>query len=322
MADNFTEVPVYLFTGFLGSGKTKFIQDALEGEDFNAGERTLLLLCEEGEEEYETEKFASPNVFIEAVEEEEELTTALMASLYAKHACERVIVEYNGMWNLDTLYRNMPEGWIIYQEMTFADANTFLVYNQNMRQQTFDKLKSAELVVINRCVRGDDFGEQQLAIHKVCRVANRKSQILYEFGPDDIIMDDIVDPLPYDMNADVINIEDDMYAEWYRDINDNQENYEGKELRVKGRVAVGGGLEPDSFIFGRHVMTCCVQDIQFAGLLCKWTKEAQNLENGSWVKIRATVKVEYTPVYEEVGPVLYCTTVAPAKPCDPEVAQF
>ncbi len=318
------EIPVYLFTGFLGSGKTTFIQDAMEGEEFNEGEPTLLLVCEEGEVEYEPEKFYGDNVYIEVVEDEEDLTTKLMDSLLHKHGCERVVVEYNGMWNLDTLYRNMPPEWVAYQEMMFAEAPTFQMFNQNMRQQVFDKLKSAELVVFNRCSREDEkaFEELQLALHKIVRVANRKSQILYEFGPDDVIMDNIQDPLPYDMNAPVIDIKDDMYAEWYRDINDNQDSYNEKTLRVKGRAAVGEGLGEDEFIFGRHVMTCCVQDIQFAGLLCKWTKEASKLTNGEWVKIRATVKVEYTPIYQEVGPVLYCETVAPVPPAEPEVATF
>ena len=47
------QIPVYSFTGFLDSGKTKFIQETLEDERFNAGERTLVLLFEEGEEEYD-----------------------------------------------------------------------------------------------------------------------------------------------------------------------------------------------------------------------------------------------------------------------------
>lgn len=322
MAEMTREIPVYLFTGFLGSGKTKFIQDALEGEDFNSGERTLLLLCEEGEEEYETEKFAEPNVFIEVIEDEEDLTPSKMALLQKKHDAERVIVEYNGMWMLDSLYANMPETWVVYQEMTFADAGTFLIFNQNMRQQTFDKLKSAELVVFNRCVRDDNFTDRQLEMHKIVRVANRKSQIVYEFGEDDIIMDQIQDPLPYDMNAPVIDIEDQDYAEWYRDINENQNNYDEKELRVKGRVAIGDDLPKGQFIFGRHVMTCCVQDIQFAGLLAVWDGDTRQLKNGEWVKLRAEVKVEYTPIYEEVGPVLHCSRVTPVEPANPEVATF
>ena len=59
------EIPVYLFTGFLESGKTKYMQETLEDKRFNEGERTLLLVCEEGEEEYDPSTFASPNVFVE-----------------------------------------------------------------------------------------------------------------------------------------------------------------------------------------------------------------------------------------------------------------
>lgn len=316
------EIPVYLFTGFLGSGKTMFIQDALEGRDFNDGERTLLLMCEDGEEEYQLDRFYGKNVFIEEIEEESDLTTEFLAGLVEKYDAERVIVEYNGMWMLDTLYGNMPPGWLIYQEMTFADATTFVLYNQNMRQQTFDKLKSAELVVFNRCVRDEGFRERQLEMHKICRVANRKSQILYEFAPDDVILDDIADPLPYDMNAPLIEIGDDMFAEWYRDINENQDQYDGKELIVRGRAVTGEGLDNHCFIFGRHVMTCCVEDIQFAGLLCIRQEDAGEPENGGWVRIRAEVRVEYTPVYQEEGPVLYCTAVEKTEPADPEVAGF
>ena len=46
------QVPVYLFTGFLESGKTKFAQQTLEDASFNNGDRILLLVCEEGVEEY------------------------------------------------------------------------------------------------------------------------------------------------------------------------------------------------------------------------------------------------------------------------------
>ena len=312
------EIPVYLFTGFLESGKTTFIQDALEGADFNAGERTLLLLCEEGEEEYHRSKFFGTNVFIEPIEDEEELTAERLRELQLKHKVERVLIEYNGMWSLDSIYRNMPEEWIIYQEMFFADAQTFLTYNQNMRQLIYDKLKSAELVVFNRCEKGFD----KMAFHKIVRAANRRSQILYEYDRDDVEMDQIPDPLPFDINADEITVEDNAFAEWYRDINEEQDKYDGKVIHIKGRSALGGGLPDDKFVFGRHVMTCCVEDIQFAGLVCRWENAANLLDHGGWVQITAKIKVEYDETYGEEGPVFYCTEVTEAEEADPEVAQF
>ena len=312
------EIPVYLFTGFLESGKTTFIQEALEGDDFNAGERTLFLLCEEGEAEYHPSRFFGTKVFFETIEDEEELTTEHLRDLQLKHKVERVVVEYNGMWNLDTFYQNMPEEWVTYQEMMFADARTFLQYNQNMRQLVFDKLKSAELVVFNRCERGFD----KMEFHKIVRAANRRSQILYEYGKDDVELDQIEDPLPFDLEASVVEISDDAYAEWYRDINEEQDKYDGKVLKVKGRSVLGGGIPDDHFVFGRHVMTCCVEDIQFAGLVCRWDNAANLLEHGGWVSITAKVKVEFDDVYGEEGPVLYCSEVTEAEEADPEVAQF
>ena len=318
------EVPVYLFTGFLDAGKTSFIQETLEEEEFNIGERTLLLLCEEGEIEYDPSRFYdSSNVFFDSIDSEDDLTEEILDAKFRSHDANRVIIEWNGMWDLNRLYDNMPPEWIIYQQSMFADANTFIMYNTNIRQQTFEQLKGAELVVFNRCKKTESFRDWQMQVHKICRVANRRNQIVYEFGPDDILLDDIPDPLPYDMNQKLLHIKDSFFAEWYRDINENQDNYQGKEIIIKGRVAIGEGLKDDEFIFGRHVMTCCEADIAFAGLLCKGSeKKISKLTNGQWVEIRAVIKVEYTDMYGEVGPVLYCSNVTKVDPCDPEVATF
>ena len=55
-------LPVYLFTGFLEGGKTHIIQESMEDKKFNSGEKTLLLVCEEGIEEYNPEAFWGKNV--------------------------------------------------------------------------------------------------------------------------------------------------------------------------------------------------------------------------------------------------------------------
>ena len=144
------QVPVYLFTGFLESGKTKFAQETLQDSSFNNGDRMLLLVCEEGIEEYVPDEFAAPNIFMEVIESERDLTTEHLAALLKKHRASYVSVEYNGMWMLDTLYTSMPPEWVVAQEFMFIDATTFLNYNNNMRQLMVDKLKSAELVVLNR----------------------------------------------------------------------------------------------------------------------------------------------------------------------------
>ena len=256
------QIPVYLFTGFLEGGKTKFIQETLEDRRFNRGEPTLLIVCEEGVEEYAPEEFSGKRVKLKAVENEEDLTPENLTEWLAQAQAERVLIEYNGMWMLDSLYGALPEGWVVAQEFMFADANTFLMYNANMRQLTYDKLKSAELVVFNRFKPEMD----KMDFHKIVRAANRRSDIAYEAADGSVVYDDIEDPLPFDIEAPVIEIADRDYALWYRDVAEEPKKYNGKTVRVKARCAVRKGIPEGWRVMGRHVMTCCEADIAFPRL--------------------------------------------------------
>ena len=313
------EIPVYLFTGFLDAGKTKFIQETLEDERFNNGESTLLLLCEEGEEEYDPTTFSGKNVFIEVVEEPEDLTPRNLERLQKKHAAERVIVEYNGMWMLDQLYQNMPEAWIVYQEFLFADAQTFLVYNDNMRGLVVDKLKSCEMVVLNR----SDEKVDKVEIHKIIRAVSRRTNIAYEDRSGEVYYDDTPDELPYDLEAPVVEIPPEDFAIWYQDISEEPEKYKGKTLKIGGFAMIRDKLPAGSFIFGRRIMTCCVEDIQFCGIPCRYAG-AGSLESRSWVWVTAKIGAEKHPLYKgDVGPVLTAISVETgAEPADPDVATF
>ena len=314
---NENDIPVYLFTGFLESGKTKFIQETLCDERFNKGEKTLLLVCEEGVEEYEPDEFSGENVFIKIVEEESELSEELLRSFIKETDAERVVVEYNGMWMLDSLYQAMPEEWVVYQEFMFADATTFLTYNQNMRQLTYDKLKSCELVVFNRFTREMD----KMPYHKIVRGASRRADIAYEYAPDDVEYDDIEDPLPFDINAPVKEIGVNDYAIWYRDLTENPSNYEGKTIKVLCRALTRKKLPSKTFIVGRHVMTCCIEDTQFAALVCQWD-QASKVINDSWVTLTAKIHYKFHVAYKQKGPVLTCIELEPAEAPENSIATF
>lgn len=310
-------VPVYLFTGFLEAGKTKFIQETLEDKRFCNGERTLLLVCEEGEEEYAPEQFADKNVFIHIVEDEQELTAANLAKWFADTKAERVVIEYNGMWMLDSLYTALPDGWMVYQEFMFADAATFINYNANMRQLVYDKLRSCELVVFNRFNGSMD----KMALHRIVRGASRRADIAYEYVGGKVEYDDIEDPLPFDLNAPIVEIGDDDFAEWYRDMSDEPKKYEGKTVRFKCRALVRKKMPANAFIVGRHVMTCCVQDIQFAGLVCQWDK-ADTIKDDSWLTLTARVNFKFHRAYSRKGPVLTYIDAAETEPPEQPVATF
>ena len=293
------DVPVYLFTGFLEAGKTKFIQETLEDRRFCNGERTLLLVCEEGEEEYAPDQFADKSVFIRIVEEQSQLTSENLSRWVSETKAERVVIEYNGMWMLDLLYSAMPEGWMVYQEFLFADSTTFLSYNSNMRQLVYDKLKSCELVVFNRFNGTMD----KMEYHKIVRAVSRRCDIAYEYVGGKVEYDDIQDPLPFDLNAPIVEIGDDDYAEWYRDMSEEPKKYEGKTVRFKCRALVRKKLPEKTFIVGRHVMTCCVEDIQFAGLVCQWDG-ADTVQDDSWMILTAKINFRFNRAYGKKGPVL------------------
>ena len=292
-------MPVYLFTGFLESGKTKFIQETLEDKRFCNKEKTLLLVCEEGEEEYAPEQFATDTVVIRVLEGQEQLTNENLTKWAQETKADRVVIEYNGMWLLDALYAAMPEGWVVYQEFMFADAGTFLSYNSNMRQLVYDKLKSCELVVFNRFKPDMD----KMEFHKVVRAASRRADIAYESADGKVVYDDIEDPLPFDLNAPVIEIGDADFAEWYRDLGETPANYEGKTVRFKCRALKRSKMPANTFIVGRHVMTCCVEDIQFAALVCQWD-EADTVQDDSWMILTAKLNFKFNKAYGRKGPVL------------------
>ncbi len=310
-------IPVYAFTGFLESGKTKFIQETLCDPRFNAGERTLLLVCEEGEEEYDLSAYPHKNVYLEVITDQEAVPTDVLAAFAKKYRAERVVVELNGMKMIMPFYEKMPGDWQLAQEVMFADANTFLSYNTNMRQLVVDKLSGAEMVVFNRMPKGADV----MPYHKIARAVNRRIDIVYEYTDGSTEFDEIEDPLPFDITKPEITINDDDYALFYRDISEEPKKYDGKIVRFKGQVARLKNDRAGMFAPGRFVMTCCEADIAFMGLPCRYA-EAKNLKVRDWVNVKARVEVKRHALYKGVGPVLTAISVSPAEAPLQEVATF
>ncbi|MBE5745379.1 MAG: GTPase [Clostridiales bacterium] len=312
------ETPVYMFLGFLESGKTKFIQETLEDPRFSNGEKTLLLVMEEGEEEYETIKFAdAENVDLVVLEDKQQLTEAYLTELQLRYGSDRIVVEYNGTWLIEDFFAAMPEGWMINQMMTFFDSNTFLNYNANMRQFTFDKIQNTQLVVFNRFNADMD----KMAFHKVVRGITRQCDIVYEYPDGKAEFDDIEDPLPFDINAPVIEIEDRDYAFFYRDLTENMDAYIGKTVKFKGIVATDKRLEATDIVVGRHVMTCCADDIQYCGLACVLPYEMQ-LETRDWVCVTAKIQFQKHRIYKGKGPVLVAEKAIVCQPPEEALATF
>ncbi len=311
------QIPMYVFAGFLEAGKTKAIQETMEDPRFNDGERTLILLCEEGIEEYDISRFPCKNVFIETVENEEDLSEELLKKLYKKHKIERVIVEYNGMWQFKSLFENLPKNWFVYQLIMFADAKTFVSYNANMRSLVVDKLSNTEMIVFNR----SDASTKKDEIHKIVRGISRRCAIAYENFDGTMEYDDAEDPLPFDINAPVIEIADRDYALWFRDMSEEMDKYIGKTIKFKAIVAVSPKFPSNVVVCGRHVMTCCADDIEYKGIVAT-LPEGTKINNRDWVVITAQFSKKFHTLYRCEGPVLTVTQVEASVVPEQEVATF
>lgn len=311
------KIPIYLFTGFLEGGKTHIIQESLSDSQFNTGEKTMVIQCEEGIDELDPSTFASNNVYLEHIENEADLTPDLLLALSKKHKLDRVMIEYNGMWQMNTLYAAIPDAWGIFQEMMFADANTFLVYNANMRQQMVDKLMNAEMVILSRTPANID----KMAVHKIVRGVSRRCAISYDYPDGHVENDEIEDPLPFDINADVIEIGDGDYAVWYRDLTEETDKYIGKTVRFKGIVARDRSLGKNAIVVGRHIMTCCQADIAYHGLVCNFDRPI-DLEQRAWIVVTAKIALETHKLYGGKGPVLHAVDYAMTTKPNPEVATY
>lgn len=311
------EIPVYLFSGFMDSGKTSLIKETLIEENFGEGAKTLLIACEDGEVEYDEAELAKANTKLVMIEEEEEFTEEKLKELDNQYKPDQVFIEYNGTWKMATLMEmNLPKGWMIVQALATVDATTFDMYLANMRAMIMEQIFQADVVIINRCDDNTPKGKFRRAI----KVINRKAQIAYERA-DGTVDNGEMEELPYDLNQDIIDITDMDYGIWYMDALDDPRKYEGKKVRFLALVYRPEKLKKGVFVPGRFAMTCCAEDITFVGFKCKYDK-ASEIPHKSWITITAEMHTEFAIEYKGKGPVLYALDVQPAEKPEDELVYF
>ena len=309
------EVPVYLIVGFLDSGKTQFINGVLE-EGFARDERTVLLCCEEGEEEYE--KAALEGVTVVTVEDEEKLTTDYLASLEKMYRPTQVLVEFNGMWDLEAFCTGkVPKNWTIYQIMCTVEASTFSLYAKNMGKLMMEKLRNADLIIFNRCT---DELKAELRRRNL-RMVNRRAEIYLEMpdGASEDYKDGTVSA--FDLSQEEIDIPDEDFGVFYVELMDSLDPYLGKRVRFKGLVCQDKRFG-QFYTVGRHAMVCCAEDITYLALPCAGEGK-DTLKTRDWVEITARVERCRWKLYEgESGPLLRVEKAEPCQKPEPEVVQF
>ena len=308
------DIPVYLIAGFLDAGKTNFINGILQ-DGFAAEDRTLLICCEEGEEEYES-KFLD-NVFTYKIDDPEQMTPDFFKKLEKQYKPKQVIIEYNGMWMIEPLYRNgLPANWILYQIMTLVDANTFEMYVKNMGQLMMEKITNADLLIFNRCNE-----ELRAALRsRNLRMVNRRADIYLENADgtsEEYVTEDM---MPFDLSDGKLNVADEDYGIWYVDLMDHPDRYDGVSVTFKALMCHSKKFKGIDCP-GRFAMVCCENDMQFLALVCKG-KGMEKFRDKDWVEITATVKKEASPAYQGEGPVLYVNKIGYCQKPKQEVVSF
>lgn len=285
------KIPIYLITGFLESGKTSFIKEILSEEGFTAEDKTLLIVCEEGMEEYEKEFLKEANTSVMYYENLDDITEASLKAADITQNPTRIIIEYNGMWKIEDLFKvKKPDTWELFQVVTVVDATNFEVYLNNMRSLFMDKFSRSDLIAFNRCDENTDKG----ICRKTARAMSPGAQIMFENTDGSI--DDGRDSLslPYDINASEISVDDEDFDIFYVDAVDNPEKYEGKTIKIKGMMFKHPKLKKGDYVFGRYAMTCCADDIGLIGFIAEY---GGNVTEKIWVKLTAKIKIEYSPLH-------------------------
>jgi len=310
-------VPVYIVTGFLGAGKTRFITDMLTDEGFSEGERTLLLCCEEGEDEYSPEALKQGNATLVNLDDPKQIAGKRLLRMNREHRPERVIIEYNATWLLQTLYdAEKPEDWALAQIIDLVDASTFEMYLKNMRKYMADGLKEADLVIFNRC----DENSRKSPWRRAVKGLNSGTRIFFE-NLDGTTDDGVADEdLPYDVKADPVAIGDEDFGTFYLDALEHPDRYDGKRIHARGRAFRMNDMPKNCYVFGRHVMTCCAEDIGGIGFLCQFS--GQPPKTNDWIFLDARVEKSFSPLHNTDAIILIEEKVSPASPPKEELVYF
>ena len=292
------DVPVYLMTGFLESGKTTFIDDMAQQDYFRIPQSTLIINCESGEVEYSEGKLKKLKTFVLDVEDQESFTEAYLQKIEDEMKPGRVIIEYNPLWSVKALREwKLPAGWEIIQQIVVVDASTFDIYKNNMRPLFVEMSQNADLVMFNRCTEDMPLADYRRSI----KVVNPACDVAFE-GTDRQMINLFEDGVPYDLDADPIEIEDMDYGIFYVDLRDNPDRYRGKTVKFRGRVMKSQKFLKQEYVVGRMAMTCCADDTTFIGYVCMGGQPGE-FETGDYAEVTAEVDWKFRKEYRGRGPV-------------------
>ena len=308
---------VYLFTGFLESGKTSFISDTLLNQGFGDDEKTLIIDTEEGEIPFDLPALKKENTDVIFIESEDEMSYENMLHLHQKYKPTQVMIEYNGMWD-PAMFINeyCPEQWQVVQILTTINAETFDLYYNNMRSQFVFHITGSDLVIVNRC----DANTKKYPIRGSIKSLNPMCQIVYE-NKNRQIEELSVNDLPYNLQDDYIEVSDIDYGIFCMHIMEDPSIYENKTIKIKGKFIGRDKLLENGFVLGREAMVCCAEDMQLLGLVCI-SPYASQLIKDEWLIVEGTIGLEYDETVGHDIAILHVDRLEGTKPLQNEYVTF
>ena len=277
------QIPVFLFNGFLDSGKTTLIKEIIESEEAYHGFNTLIIAFEDGEIEYSDDWKKENEVNVVIVDDDSVLDELYFYEILKKYQPKQVVIELNAFVDMNEI--KFPRNFVVYQEITLFDARKFELYYNNMKPLINSMVQYSSLIVFNRCNNNENLSKFRRNI----RVFNQKGEVAFE-NEEGKLTTILNEDLPYDINLSHIYIDDKDFSLFYLDITECFDKYQNKKITFKAYVR---DITENTLVVGRQIMTCCLDDIQFYGFECITN---QRFENNVFVEVTCIPVKHYSEI--------------------------
>ena len=282
--------PVYIFSGFLDSGKTTAIKESLWDRNFNEGEKNLILVFEQGDEEYDEDFLHDTNSEVIYYDRLSDLTMAEMKKIDRAYKPERIIIELNGMEDETPLYKpgGLLGNWVIAQTLTFFDGSTLRLFMNNMKQFVYNHVINCEEIYINRCKEDD-----VLFFRNNLKAINPRAIISFLDDSNNFIKN--ISQHLFDTSKDLF-IDDNDYGLWYIDAVDDPWKYDDKKITLKMQYVETLDEYENVCVMGRKAMVCCSNDVQDAAITVVGV-DPKVVSDGRFYQVSGKLKCMETPEF-------------------------
>ena len=285
---------IYFVNGFLEAGKTTFVKELLSQDYFDTGEKTLVLLCEDGSEEYTADFCREHHLTVEMIEDEEAFTDEKLKEVEEKTNPERIIIEFNGMWNPE----HRLDYWSGEQIMMIViiDAATFELYLNNMKPYVKQQITNAYMTVFRSC----DGKENRLASYRrSIRALNPQTNFVFK-NKDGEMNPRLDEDLPYNIQANRIELTEETFGIFYIDAMEYVIRYKDKIVSFTGKIFK---KREHTLLIGRKALTCCSEDLTTFAFICD-ARDLDEFDEHEWVRVDGQIKAEYFEKLQASIPVI------------------